>query len=120
MELTTNLKTNTNELLINNIEELNVRTLRSDEEADLLKVLEKKRENKKYKNLEKLRCAIYARKSQEDTKCTSLITQVNYCRRIIESSTILEFVGSYQEDNRSGMWTDREELQKMMEEFRKR
>ena len=116
MELTTNFNTNGN--LINNIEEVNVRTLRSDEEADLLKVLEKKRENKKYKNLEKLRCAIYARKSQEDTKCTSLITQVNYCRRIIESSTILEFVGSYQEDNRSGMWTDREELQKMMEEFR--
>ena len=104
-------------LTTDNIKDLPFRTLRDDEEKSLYKVLEKKREKKQFKNLEKLRCAIYARKSQEDTKCTSLDAQVNYCRRIIENSKILEYVETFQEDNRSGMWTDREEFQKMMIEF---
>lgn len=113
------MENNNIELTAEEVEEISFRTLREDEIKELKKVLEKRRENKKTKNLEKLRCAIYARKSQEDTKCTSLDAQINYCKRLIENSSILEYVNIYQEDNRSGMWLDREEYQKMMEEFRK-
>ena len=67
-----------------------------------------------------LRCAIYARKSQPDEKDTSLFAQINYCRKLIAKCELLEEVSLYQEDNVSGMWTEKRlEFQKMMEAVEK-
>lgn len=77
-------------------------------------ILNKKKMKEKTKDLKKLRCAIYARKSQIDEKDTSLITQINYCTDLISQCDILELTSTYQEDNRSGMWDNREEFQKMI------
>lgn len=90
------------------------RIIRMEEKDLLIKLLEKKQKQKKTSHIVKLRCGIYARKSQEDTKDTSLNAQINYCKKIIDSCDILECVEIYQEDNVSGMWDDRKEFQKMV------
>lgn len=87
----------------------------TEEEITLFKeILEYKRKKEKTKKLEKLRCAIYARKSQEDTKDTSLQTQINYCKMIIDSCEMLELKGVYSEDKQSGMIEERPEFQRVM------
>ena len=90
----------------------------SEKEYDmLLKILEARRKKKKTQNLEKLRCAIYARKSQEDIKDTSLDAQISYCKEVIESCDLLELTNIYQEDNVSGYFDDRKEFQNMINEI---
>ena len=73
------------------------------------------------KDIKRLRCAIYARKSQEDEKAISLFAQVNHCRKLISKCELLEEVAVFQEDNVSGMWIEkRVEFQKMLEQVEKR
>lgn len=68
------------------------------------------------KSLEKLRCAIYARKSQRDEKDVALDAQINYCLELIGRSELLQLAHIFQEDDRSGMSTEkRTEFLKMFE-----
>ena len=90
------------------------RKLRADEIEHLQIILKKKNLKSKTRTLDRLRCAIYARKSQEDTKDTSLPTQIEYCKELIEGCNLLELSLVYQEDNKSGMWDDRPEFQAMI------
>ena len=55
---------------------------------------------------EKLRVAIYARKSAEDERQTSLATQIEVCQRFISQYEIFALSKVYSEDNVSGMFTD--------------
>ena len=70
------------------------------------------------KGIPKLRTAIYARKSANDEKQTSLDTQVKNCMEFIAKyDTLLEFKEVFQEDDRSGMFTEgRDEYDKMMKQ----
>lgn len=69
------------------------------------------------KSLKRLRCAIYARKSQADEKDVSLDAQISYCRDMIERSGLLELTAIFQEDDRSGMSTSkRTEFLRMFEQ----
>ena len=67
--------------------------------------------------------AIYARKSSEDTNQTSIPTQIEECREIIEkNSSLLSLTDDhiYTEDKKSGMFADnRTALQEMLDEARK-
>ena len=83
-------------------------------ELELLKSsLEKKKDTHK---ITKLRTAIYARKSSEDEKQTSLKTQIEECTKFIDSYNILELTKEFQEDNVSGMFIDkRTEFNKMLD-----
>ena len=56
--------------------------------------------------IEKLRTVIYARKSAEDERQTSLPTQIELCKEFIDQYDILNLTKIYQEDNVSGMFTD--------------
>lgn len=47
------------------------------------RMLETRSKRASTKGITKLRCAIYARKSQEDTKDTSLSAQITYCTDLI-------------------------------------
>ncbi len=77
--------------------------------------LKLKLETKKKKGIQKLRTAIYARKSAEDEKQTSLPTQIANCQDFISQYDFLEHTATYQEDNVSGMFIDgRLEYAKMM------
>lgn len=59
---------------------------------------------------------IYARKSAEDEKQTSIDTQINCCTEFIKQYDFLELTEIFQEDNRSGMFADnREEYNKMLD-----
>lgn len=79
-------------------------------------MLERLNAKKKTQHIKRLRCAIYARKSQVDEKATSLYAQVNYCRKLIGKCELLEEVAVFQEDNVSGMWTEKRlEFQRMLE-----
>lgn len=91
-----------------------LRNIRQEEVEQLQLILKKKRLKTKTRNLEKLRCAIYARKSQEDSKDSSLSTQIEYCKSLINGCTVLELSLIFQEDNKSGMWDDRTEFQSMI------
>ena len=55
---------------------------------------------------QKLRAAIYARKSAEDERDTSIATQIANCRSFIAQYDFLEEYRVFQEDNVSGMFTD--------------
>lgn len=61
--------------------------------------------SKKY-GRQKLRAVIYARKSAEDERDTSLSTQIQNCRDLIAQYNFLEEYRVFQEDNVSGMFTD--------------
>ncbi|MBQ9519848.1 MAG: recombinase family protein [Acholeplasmatales bacterium] len=76
-----------------------------------------KKNAKRKSKLTKLRCGVYARKSQEDERDTSLDTQINYCKQLINSTLMLEYVDTYQEDNKSGMWDDRPEFQRAISDI---
>lgn len=90
----------------------------SSEEYDALcKLLKDRQRKKKTEHLKKLRCAIYARKSQQDITDTSLQTQINYCKEVIDSCDILELTSIYQEDDVSGFFDDRKEFQNMIREI---
>ena len=91
-------------------------------EIDVFKgMLERLQSKKKTQNIKRLRCAIYARKSQVDEKETSLYAQVNYCRKLIAKCELLEETQIFQEDNVSGMWVEKRiEFQKMLELVEKR
>jgi DNA invertase Pin-like site-specific DNA recombinase len=56
--------------------------------------------------IEKLRTAIYARKSAEDERQTSLPTQIELCKEFISQYDMLKLTQIYREDNVSGMFTD--------------
>ena len=56
--------------------------------------------------IEKLRTAIYARKSAEDERQTSLPTQIEVCKEFISEYDMLTLTKIYSEDNVSGMFTD--------------
>ena len=63
----------------------------------------------------KLRTAIYARKSAEDEKQTSIPTQIAQCKALISQHDFLKLTHTFSEDNVSGMFTDeRHEFQAMM------
>lgn len=82
-------------------------------EIDLLKDMLNR---KKTRGVTKLRVAIYARKSAEDERQTSISAQIDACKRLIDSYDFMEHTYTYQEDNASGMFTDgREQYQAMMD-----
>lgn len=54
----------------------------------------------------KLRVAIYARKSAEDERQSSLPTQIQMCRDFVAQYDFMEIVKVFQEDNKSGMSKD--------------
>ena len=95
-------------------------------EIEFLEDLLKRKQNRKPKRgkkkeeITKLRCAIYARKSQEDTHDTSLNAQIEYCKILIDSCDLLELKEVYSEDNVSGMTDKRPGLQKMITQVVKR
>lgn len=94
----------------------NSRMISNDESLIFQDMLNKLKSKTKTKDIQRLRCAIYARKSTEDTKATSLETQISYCRDMILSSPFLEEVHVFQEDNVSGMGVEkRKEFLKMFE-----
>lgn len=89
-----------------------MRNLENKEIEQLNKILKQKQ--KKY-NISKLRTVIYARKSSEDERQTSIDTQINSCKNLIAQYDFLELVGVYHEDNVSGMFTEgRSEYLKVM------
>lgn len=53
-----------------------------------------------------LRVAIYARKSQEDKRESSIETQIAVCKEFVESYPEMKLIKVYAEDNVSGMFTD--------------
>ena len=55
---------------------------------------------------EQLNTVIYARKSAEDERQTSISTQVDCCKNAISDYNFLKLTKIYTEDNRSGMFTD--------------
>lgn len=57
--------------------------------------------------------SIYARKSAPDERDTSLETQIANCREFLKGYPILKELNVYQEDDVSGMFTNRPEYQKM-------
>ena len=64
----------------------------------------------------KLRTAIYARKSAEDERQTSLPAQIDACKSLIAKYDFLELTHTFSEDNVSGMTTDgRVQYQTMMD-----
>lgn len=77
---------------------------------DEIKMLETKQAQvaKKY-GISKLRTVIYARKSAADEKQTSLPTQIELCKEFILKYPFLELKGIYQEDDRSGMFSENRE-----------
>lgn len=81
-----------------------------------IKLLQKTLKQKSDKNnISKLRTAIYARKSAKDTKQTSIPAQIAECERFIENYEFLAHTHTFQEDNVSGMFTDkRDEFKKML------
>lgn len=89
------------------------------------KEIEQLKQNLKKKQaklgISKLRTVIYARKSSEDERQTSIDTQINQCTSFINNYDFLELVGTYSEDNVSGMFTDgRTQYLKIMELAEKR
>lgn len=67
------------------------------------------------KGIDHLRVAIYARKSAEDEKDTSLSTQIEQCKSVIDSYSFMKLSYIFKEDNVSGMFTNvRKEYQRMM------
>ena len=90
-----------------------------EKEIKTLKALLTER-SKKY-GRKKLRAAIYARKSAEDIRDTSLPMQIANCRDLIERYDFLEEYKVFQEDGVSGMFTDiRPQYLEMMELAEKR
>ena len=102
--------------MVNNMGITNYK-MSKDEYKALSGILEKRQSKKRTQHLKKLRCAIYARKSQQDITDTSLDAQINYCKEVIDSCDILELTSIYQEDNVSGFFDDRAEFQKMIAEI---
>ena len=101
------------------IEEIrNVRKVKEDEREYFERLLLKKQKKKKTSSRVKLKCGIYARKSQEDKRDTSLNAQINYCKTLISTCDTLELVEIYQEDDVSGMWDDRAEFQKLIKDVK--
>lgn len=88
-----------------------MRTLDTKEIKNLQNILSRKR---KKNGIEKLRTAIYARKSAEDEKNTSLPTQIENCKKFIEKYDFLQLTAVLEEDNVSGMFTTREKYQQLM------
>ena len=81
-----------------------------------IKLLEKMLTKNKARGIEHLRAAIYARKSAEDEKETSLSTQIDHCKEVISKYEFIQLVKIFSEDNVSGMFTDgRKEYKHMME-----
>ena len=86
-----------------------------------IKHLEKMLKDNKARGVSTLRAAIYARKSAEDERQTSLPTQIDLCTKLINSYDFLTLTHTFSEDNVSGMFTEgREEYRKMMELAEKR
>ena len=75
----------------------------TDVECQALSELLKRKAKRTNSNVSTLKCAIYARKSQEDETDTSLPTQIDYCKELIDSCSLLELAKVYSEDNVSGM-----------------
>ena len=74
-----------------------------------LRILQDKR------GIDKLRVAIYARKSAEDERQTSLETQIANCKDFLADYDFFHITHVLQEDNVSGMFTDnRTQYQKAM------
>lgn len=94
------------------------RPIRADEETLLQSLLDKKKKRKKTKDILKLRCGIYARKSKKDISNISLEGQISYCKKMIATSELLEVTKIYQEDDVSGMFDDRKEFQKMISDIK--
>lgn len=89
-----------------------MRDLRQNEIESLLKLTKKK-------GVEKLKVAIYARKSREDELGTSISTQIDACQRFIERYNFLFETSEdyiFSEDNVSGFFLEhRKEYTKMMD-----
>lgn len=75
----------------------------TDAECQVFSNMLERKAKRTNSNASTLKCAIYARKSQEDETDTSLPTQINYCKELIESCSLLELAEVYSEDNVSGM-----------------
>lgn len=86
-----------------------------------IKELQKKLAANQKRGVNTLRAAIYARKSAEDERQTSLPTQIDLCKKLIDSYDFMTLTHTFSEDNVSGMFTDgRKEYLKMMELAEKR
>jgi DNA invertase Pin-like site-specific DNA recombinase len=76
---------------------------------------------KQQKNLNRLRVAIYARKSREDIQQVSLENQVDSCKAYLDrypSLFVLDESNIYAEDNVSGMFIEnREQLHRMIDKI---
>ena len=71
-----------------------------------------KNENKK------IPCALYARRSTEDKDETSIPDQLRLCREYAKEAQVLEIIGEYSDEDRSGMFSDnRESFLSMMDEI---
>lgn len=69
----------------------------------------------KVKGIDHLRVAIYARKSAEDEKETSIATQIEHCKEVINTYSFMKLTEVFKEDNVSGMFINgRKEFQRMM------
>lgn len=98
-----------------------VRNIKNEEIQIFEDMLQKLGRKTRTKSIQKLRCAIYARKSSKDETATSLDAQISYCRELIDKCSLLEEKYVFQEDNVSGMWVDkRDEFLKMFELVKKR
>ena len=94
-----------------------MRILNQEEIKALKKKLERNREEYGAKYL---RTAIYARKSTPDEHETSLSTQIALCTEFIKKYDFLQLSATFQEDDRSGMFTDnREQFLQMLERVKK-
>jgi site-specific DNA recombinase len=90
---------------------MQMRTLDVKEVQRLNKMLK----NNKQKGVDYLRVAIYARKSAEDEKDTSLSTQIDQCKEVISRYEFMKLTNIFKEDNASGMFiAGRTEYQRMM------
>lgn len=93
-----------------------IRKITTEEISLFKEMLNKLNKKAKTKGIQRLRCAIYARKSTKDETETSISAQISYCRRIVESCEMLEEAYVFQEDDVSGMFVDkREQFLKMFE-----
>ena len=98
-----------------------VRNINDEEIKIFTEMLYKLSRKSTTKDIQRLRCAIYARKSSKDETATSLDAQISYCRELIKQNSLLEEQYVFQEDNVSGMWSNkRDEFLKMFELVKER
>lgn len=94
----------------------NSRTITKAEEDIFERMIERLHSKKTTKDIKKLKCAIYARKSTEDISGYSILAQIAFCREMISSSKYLEETAVFSEEDVSGFdFSNRKEFLKVLE-----